>query len=110
MNTPTTTYGGASHGSVKSYLVGLALSLVLTFIPFGLVMGGALGGTSVVVVIAVTAVLQILVQLICFMHLDGESEGGWTLTSLVFTGLIVAIVVVGSLWIMHHLHHNVMPG
>ncbi|WP_355660676.1 cytochrome o ubiquinol oxidase subunit IV [Halomonas salifodinae] len=110
MSRAPTTYGGASHGSVRSYTWGLLLSLVLTLIPFGLVMTGALAGPATVVVIAATAGLQILVQLVCFMHLDRDSEGGWTLLSLAFTVLILAIVVVGSLWIMHHLHHNVMPG
>ena len=60
----------SSHGSVKSYVTGLLLSLVLTVIPFAVVMSGALSTATTVVVIAITAVLQILVQLVMFMHMN----------------------------------------
>ena len=33
-------HGHADHGSLKSYLIGFAISLVLTFGSFGLVMAG----------------------------------------------------------------------
>ncbi|MGP2730313.1 cytochrome o ubiquinol oxidase subunit IV, partial [Serratia marcescens] len=35
-----TSHGGASHGSVKSYLIGFILSIILTVIPFAMVMNG----------------------------------------------------------------------
>lgn len=33
--------GGASHGSVKTYMTGFILSIILTVIPFWMVMTGA---------------------------------------------------------------------
>lgn len=110
MSDSNTAPGGASHGSVKTYVVGLILSLVLTVIPFTAVMSGAFNtGTTVIIVVAM-AVAQILVQLIMFMHMNTKSDEGWNLTSFVFTITILALVVGGSLWIMHHLQLNMMIG
>ncbi len=103
-----TSHGGASHGSVKSYITGFILSVVLTVIPFWIVMESALAQATVILVIAAFAVAQILVQLIYFLHMDTKSEGGWNMIAFVFTVLIIAIIVVGSLWIMFHLNHNMM--
>ncbi len=60
------------------------------------------------IVLAIAAV-QILVHLIYFLHLDPKSEGGWNMLALVFTGIILAIVLIGSIWIMYHLDTNMMP-
>ena len=99
------------HSSKQSYLVGFGLSVVLTAIPFWLVMTGALGnpGATAAVVI-LFAVLQILVHTICFLHVNTQAESGWTLIAYVFTGVILLITITGSLWIMYHLNSNMMPG
>ena len=54
------------------------------------------------------ALLQILVQLGYFLHMNTKSDEWWNMISFVFTVLIIAIVVIGSLWIMFHLNHNMM--
>ncbi|GAB2716148.1 cytochrome o ubiquinol oxidase subunit IV [Halomonas garicola] len=110
MSDSHTAPGGASHGSVKTYVTGLILSIVLTVIPFGTVMSGAFSTATTVLVIVAMAVAQILVQLVMFMHMNTKSDEGWNLTSFIFTLTILALVVGGSLWIMHHLHLNMMIG
>lgn len=99
---------GASHGSVKSYLIGFVLSVILTAIPFWMVMTGSAAPATLAVVISLFAVVQIVVHLVYFLHMNTKSEGGWNFVALVFTGLIIAIVVVGSLWIMYNLNINMM--
>ncbi|PHI32363.1 cytochrome o ubiquinol oxidase subunit IV [Budvicia aquatica] len=99
---------GASHGSVKSYLIGFVLSVILTAIPFWMVMTKSASPSTLVVAVALFAVVQIVVHLIYFLHMNTKSEGGWNFIALVFTGLIIAIVVVGSLWIMYNLNINMM--
>ncbi len=99
------------HGSKKSYLVGFGMSAVLTAIPFWLVMTNALpsaGSTAVAVIIF--AVLQILVHTTCFLHVNTQAEGGWSMIAYIFTGVILLITIAGSLWIMYHLNSNMMPG
>tara|TARA_R110000772_G_scaffold184732_1_gene295770 strand:+ start:207 stop:482 length:276 start_codon:yes stop_codon:yes gene_type:complete len=91
-------------------VTGLVLSLILTIIPFAVVMSGALSTLATVIVVVVTAVLQILVQLVMFMHMNTKADEGWNVMSFVFTLTILVLVVGGSLWIMQHLHLNMMIG
>ena len=100
---------GHTHGSRRGYLIGFALSAVLTAIPFWLVMAGVLSVTTTAVLIALLAFAQIAVHTIFFLHVNTRAEGGWTLMAFVFTAIIVLIVIAGSLWIMYHLHGNMMP-
>ena len=98
------------HGTRRDYLIGFALSAVLTAAPFWLVMTGALGDSRVTAAwIIALAFVQIVVHTIFFLHVNTRTEGGWTLVALVFTGIMVLIVICGSLWIMFHLHGNMMP-
>ena len=110
MANPTQTHGGAAHGSVKEYVWGLILSIVLTAIPFGLVMSGELSSGLTLVIILLCAIAQVFVQLVFFLHMNTSSEQIWNTTSAVFIVLIVAIVVLGSIWIMQHLNHNMLMG
>ncbi|ODC03529.1 cytochrome o ubiquinol oxidase subunit IV [Terasakiispira papahanaumokuakeensis] len=110
MSDHATHHDDGAHGSVKSYVTGLILSIILTAIPFWAVMAGDFSTLATVGVIVVTALLQVLVQLVMFMHLNGKAEGGWNLISFVFTAAIVVIIIGGSLWIMYHLHLSMMQG
>ncbi len=98
------------HGTRRGYLTGFALSVVLTAIPFWLVMTGVLADvqTTVLLIVAL-AFLQIVVHTLSFLHVNSRAENGWTLMALIFTVVIVAIVISGSLWIMYHLNSNMMP-
>ena len=99
-----------SHGSVKSYVTGFILSVILTAIPFWLVMADVMSDkTTLVLVIMGLGVVQIFVHMIYFLHMNGKSEGGWTLMALLFTVILVLITLVGSLWVLYHLTTNMMP-
>ena len=104
------TVAGESHASVKSYLIGFVLSVILTAIPFWVVMSGGLhtSGMTALVVLAFAAV-QIVVHMIYFLHMNSKSEGGWTLLALIFTIILVVIAISGSSWVMYHLNANMMP-
>jgi cytochrome o ubiquinol oxidase subunit IV len=102
---------GAPHGSLRGYLTGFLLSVLLTAIPFWLVMGGALPNRqATALLIAAFAMTQIVVHIIYFLHMSPRSEGGWNAMALAFTLIIVVIAVAGSVWIMQHLNGNMMPG
>ena len=99
-----------AHSSRRVYLIGFLLSVVLTAIPFWLVMTGALANPQTTAIIIVAfAIVQILVHTVCFLHVNARAEGGWTLMAYVFTAVVVLICISGSLWIMHHLNENLMP-
>ena len=100
----------ATHGSRRGYLIGFGLSAVLTFLPFWLVMTGTLGtAQATAIAIVGLAFVQIVVHTIFFLHVTTRAEGGWTLLALIFAGVMIAIVISGSLWIMYHLGSNMMP-
>jgi cytochrome o ubiquinol oxidase operon protein cyoD len=108
MSTHSVDNHGASHGSAKSYLIGFVLSVILTAIPFWMVMDGGFTHQTMLITVVAMAVVQIFVHLIYFLHMNSSSEERWNLVALVFTVLIIAIVVVGSLWIMYNLNINMM--
>lgn len=108
-NSHETSHGGAAHGSVKEYVIGLILSIVLTVIPFGMVMAGGTGALTLAVIL-ICLVAQVFVQLVFFLHMNGSSEQTWNTISGVFIVLIVLVVVLGSIWIMNHLNHNMLLG
>jgi cytochrome o ubiquinol oxidase operon protein cyoD len=102
---------GDGHGSLRSYLTGFGLSVVLTAIPFWLVMSGVLDSRqATALTIMVFAAAQIVVHMIFFLHMSARSENGWTMMALIFTLVIVVITLSGSLWVMYHLNVNMMPG
>lgn len=91
------------HGSRRSYLIGFVLAVVLSALPFWLVMGHVLNDAALTtLVIFALAAIQIVVHIVFFLHVDTRAEGGWTLISLVFAALIIGIMVGGSVWIMFH--------
>ena len=102
---------GIPHVSAREYFNGFVLSVVLTAIPFALVMTDTISNSTLAaVVILLFAAVQVVVHMIYFLHMNTKSEGGWNLLALVFTAVLVIIVLSGSLWVMHHLNSNMMPG
>lgn len=97
------------HGSFGSYMIGFALSVILTAIPFWLVMGEVLDARTTGFIIVGFAAVQIVVHMIFFLHMNTRSEGGWTFMALIFTLVLVVITLAGSMWVMHHLNTNMMP-
>ena len=102
---------GAPHATVKGYLTGFILSVILTAIPFWIVMGNVFdkSSTTAFVILAFAAV-QMVVHMIYFLHMNAKSEHGWTMLALIFTVVVVVITLSGSLWVMYHMNHNMMPG
>ncbi|MCT9074111.1 cytochrome o ubiquinol oxidase subunit IV [Cupriavidus gilardii] len=101
---------GAAHGTLKSYVIGFVLSVILTAIPFWLVMGQVIDNqnTTALVILGFGAV-QIVVHMIYFLHMNTKSEGGWNMLALIFTIILVVITLAGSLWVMYHMNTNMMP-
>ncbi len=97
------------HATVKGYVTGFLLSVVLTAIPFWLVMAEVLPRAATIWIILAFAAAQMLVHMVYFLHLSPRSEGGWSVLALVFTAVLVFILLAGSVWVMYHLNTNMMP-
>ncbi|MBS0218356.1 MAG: cytochrome o ubiquinol oxidase subunit IV [Proteobacteria bacterium] len=102
--------GGHAQATVRGYVTGFILSVILTAIPFWLIMGKVIAnpGTAAAVILAFAAV-QILVHMVYFLHMNTKSEGGWNMLALIFTLVLVVITLAGSMWVMHHMNANMMP-
>lgn len=88
------------HGSLKSYLIGFTLSIVLTIIPLAIVLYDLVKGSAATVLLLGAAVLQFVVQLFYFMHLKEEKKPRWNLMVLLLGLFILVTIVAGSIWIM----------
>jgi cytochrome o ubiquinol oxidase subunit IV len=97
------------HGSMRDYVIGFVLSVILTAIPFWLVMERPLSNGATAAAILALAAVQIVVHMIYFLHLTPKAEGGWSVTALLFTIIVVVIMLSGSIWVMYHLNANMMP-
>lgn len=97
------------HATVKGYVTGFLLSVVLTAIPFWLVMTAALPRQATIFIIVAFAAVQMVVHMVYFLHLNAKVEGGWSLLALVFTAALVIILLAGSIWVMYHMNANMMP-
>jgi cytochrome o ubiquinol oxidase operon protein cyoD len=100
----------APHGSLYDYVVGFVLSVILTAIPFWLVMAKVIDDKTVLSLILLgIGAVQIVVHMVYFLHMTPKSEGGWNMMALMFTLVLVVITMAGSMWVMFHLHSNMMP-
>lgn len=101
---------GASHGTLKDYVTGFVLSVILTVIPFWVVMAGTFESRATTVgVVLVFAVAQVLVHMVYFLHMSPKSDGGWNFMAMIFTIITLVIAVVGSIWVMRNLESHMMP-
>ena len=102
------THHEGSHGSVKSYMIGFVLSIILTAIPFGLVMYPSLPKNLTVLIVVAMAVIQVVVHLVYFLHMDRSKEQRNNVSTFLFTAMVIALLVGLSLWIMFSIHTYMM--
>ena len=94
-----------SH-NLKSYIIGYILSLVLTVEAYLMVVNQTFSPSVIIYTVLGLAIVQLLVQLFFFLHLNRAVRAPWNIIVLLFMGMVVAIIVFGSLWIMHNLNYN----
>ncbi|MBM3107549.1 cytochrome o ubiquinol oxidase subunit IV [Pseudomonas sp. P66] len=97
-----------NHGSVKSYVIGFILSVILTAIPFGLVMFPSMPKDITIMVVVALAVIQVVVHLVYFLHMDRSPEQRSNVSTFLFTAMVIALLVGLSLWIMFSIHTSMM--
>ena len=99
------------HVTMGDYVKGFILAVILTAIPFYLVMNNVITDRSTaVLVLGLFAIVQVLVHMVYFLHMNGKIQGGWTMLSTIFTVIFLAIAISGTLWVMFHMNTNMMPG
>jgi cytochrome o ubiquinol oxidase operon protein cyoD len=98
--------------TTHKYIIGYGLSIILTVAAFGLVGEHINSGHTypshefIYATLILLAIVQLLVQLIAFLHVGEESKPKWNFMALILTLFIVIVVVGGSLWIMRNLMYG----
>ncbi len=92
--------------SYLSYVIGFIGSIVTTLLAYVFATQQLWSTEVLVIVIMSIAVVQLIVQMIFFLHIGHGSR--WKAVSFAFTLLVVLIVVIGSIWVMYHLDYNMM--
>lgn len=87
----------------RSYWAGLLLALVLTGIPFAGVAWADWSRSTLLWVIGVCALVQVVVHLRFFLHIDLSRSHRDDLQLILFSSLIILLMVAGTLWIMSDL-------
>jgi cytochrome o ubiquinol oxidase subunit IV len=95
-------------GNFRHYQKGFVLSIILTLIAFFIVAGTSLSGWFLDLTIVFIGFVQVIIQLIFFLHLGEEPRPQLNLHFFFFMALVVIIVVLGSLWIIYNLNYRVM--
>jgi cytochrome o ubiquinol oxidase operon protein cyoD len=120
----TTMHSGPTHGDVApgyddrgdgikqavfGYLTGFALATLLTVVSFYIARSTLVWQPSIPIALSVLAIAQMGVHIVFFLHMTSGPDNVNNLLALAFGLLIVMLLVFGSLWIMTHLNHNMLP-
>ena len=93
--------------TLPRYTIGFVLSLLLTIVAYYYVVARG-DNPLLLIVLAALAIVQMIVQLVFFLHLGEEAGSRYKLMSFAFMVVVLGIVVIGSLWIMVNMNQNMM--
>jgi cytochrome o ubiquinol oxidase operon protein cyoD len=110
MTTPNVKLSRQDYAKQLSmYIFGFLASVGLTLFAYFSVVNKTFSGWTLALIIVSLAVVQLVVQLIFFLHIGDDSRPRWKAITFLFALVILLIIVVGSVWIMHNLNYNMMP-
>ena len=92
---------------VAKYILGFASALILSTLAYLIVVQEwfATPGMTMAILLLL-AVVQLVVQLVCFLHLDFKDRSRDRTTVIIFTLIMMLVIVIGSLWVMHNLDYR----
>jgi cytochrome o ubiquinol oxidase subunit IV len=94
---------------LHSYIWGISLALVLTFVPFALVYRSVMSRFSLYFIIGAFALVQIVVHFRFFLHVNPPKQKTDDLQLILFSSLILLLMGGGTIWIMANLAVRMMP-
>ncbi len=104
----------AEHPTLRSelrgYILGLVLAAALTAAAFWALDEHVIYGPGIVMALIVFGLAQVGVHLVFFLHLTTSPDNTNNALALAFGVLFVSFVFFGSIWVIYHMNHNMMPG
>jgi cytochrome o ubiquinol oxidase operon protein cyoD len=95
--------------AILGYAIGLVLAALLTAASFAIIYTNLIWGPAIPAALVTLAVAQMGVHLVFFLQLTTAPDNTNNAMALAFGVLIVALLIVGSLWIMDHQNQNMAP-
>lgn len=100
---------GMGKKTLNIYLFGFVACVLLTLLPFYVVMQGQLARGTLFATVIWSAIAQLIVQVTCFLRINAkDTEAMTNLLSFIMVIVVLTIVFGGSMWIMYHLNYNMM--
>jgi len=100
---------GTGKKKLSIYVIGFSLCIILTLIAFGSVMENLFSRSQTFIIIYAAACIQFIVQVLCFLRLNTQTEQSKiNVMSIIFAGVILIVIIIGSLWIMRNCNYNMM--
>jgi len=94
---------------IRGYLIGLGLSVLATVVAFFLTGTSLVWQPSIPAALIVLAIAQMGVHIVFFLHITTRPDSMNNVMALTFGVFVVFVLIVGSVWIMFHLNHNMIP-
>jgi cytochrome o ubiquinol oxidase subunit IV len=94
---------------LRGYLIGFVLATIITVVAFFISGTSLVWEPSIPIALFVLAIAQMGVHLVFFLHITTGDDNVNNILALAFGILVIMLLIVGSLWIMDHLNHNMMP-
>lgn len=99
------TFYGVPEARLGAYIFGFILSVGLTLLAYEAAASQVIASWQIYTIIITLAIIQLVVQLVFFLHLGKESKPRWNLLIFFFMIIVIFILVGGSLWIMYNLDY-----
>lgn len=96
----------------KSYVIGFFGSLALTSFVWLIVNHHvasnhtSISHHTILFLVIMSALIQMVVQMVFFLHLGREKRPYWNLQALLAAAGVILILVLGSIWIMNNLNYS----
>jgi cytochrome o ubiquinol oxidase operon protein cyoD len=97
---------------IRGYVLGLTLAVILTAASFWAPMTHVIWRPAIPVLLMTLAVAQMGIHLVFFVHITSGPDNTNNILALAFGVLTVALILVGSIWIMDNMaaHMPAMRG
>jgi cytochrome o ubiquinol oxidase subunit IV len=95
--------------NARGYLIGLGYALALTIASFWAATTSFVYAPAVPVLLAALAIAQMGVHLAFFLHISSAPDQANNILALAFGLFVSGLIIFGSIMIMTHLDHNMLP-
>lgn len=97
------------RSELRNYLIGFALAVVLTLGAFSAALAEDLPQTVVRSIVGALALLQIVVHVRFFLHIDLSRQKREDLQLILFSVLLLVLMAGGMVWIIFNLYRRMLP-